>query len=65
VLVLGSSFAGVLAEPIPATTTTTIAGSLEVATTTSSGPVSTIKPGEITDFVGVEAGKAPEGVVCQ
>jgi hypothetical protein len=24
-----------------------------------------VKPGEITEYVGVEAGKAPEGVVCK
>ena len=63
-LVLGSSFTGVLAEPIPASTTTTSAGASESSTSTSSGPVSTVKPGEVTQFVGIEAGKAPEGVVC-
>ncbi len=63
-LVLGSSFAGVLAEPIPATTTTTVAGAAGSATSSPGGPVTTIKPGEVTGFVGVEAGKAPEGVVC-
>jgi polyisoprenyl-teichoic acid--peptidoglycan teichoic acid transferase len=63
-LVLGSSFTGVLAEPIPATTTTTVLGTSDAPTTSATGPVTTIKPGEITDFVGVQAGKAPEGVVC-
>lgn len=63
-LMLGTSFTGVLAEPIPVTTTTTLAPVAESSTTTVTGPVSTIKPGEVTDFVGVEVGKAPEGVVC-
>jgi len=64
-LVLGSSFTGVLAEPIPATTTTTAVGGVGASTSSSTGPVTTVKSGEITDFVGVEAGKAPEGVVCK
>jgi hypothetical protein len=64
-LLLGSSFTGVLAEPLPATTTTTIAGSDAPSTSAATGPVTTVKPGEITEYVGVEAGKAPEGVVCK
>ena len=64
-LVVGTSFSGVLAEPIPASTTTTIAEVSGSSTSTTSGPVSTVKPGEVTEFVGVEAGKAPEGVVCK
>jgi hypothetical protein len=24
-----------------------------------------VKPGEVTELVGVQAGKAPEGVVCK
>ena len=64
-LTLGSSFSGVLAEPIPASTTTTVAGAAESSTSTTTGPVTTVKPGEITEYVGIEAGKAPEGVVCK
>ncbi len=64
-LLLGSSFTGVLAEPIPASTTTTVAGSVDSSTSTTTGPVTTIKPGEVTEYVGVEAGKTPEGVVCK
>ena len=63
-LLLGSSFTGVLAEPLPATTTSTVPGSSDSSTSTT-GPVTTVKPGEVTDYVGVEAGKAPEGVVCK
>jgi LytR cell envelope-related transcriptional attenuator len=64
VLILGSSFTGVLAEPAPAssTTTTSASGSL---TSTTTGPVTTVKPGEVTELVGIQAGKAPEGVVCK
>lgn len=64
-LVLGSSFSGVLAEPLPASTTTTVAGAADTSTSTTTGPVTTVKPGEITEYVGIEAGKAPEGVVCK
>jgi len=41
-----------------------VAGAAGSATSSPGGPVTTIKPGEVTGFVGVEAGKAPEGVVC-
>jgi len=64
-LVLGTSFTGVLAEPLPASTTTTVAGAVDSSTSTTTGPVTTVKPGEITELVGIEAGKAPEGVVCK
>ena len=64
-LVLGSSFTGVLAEPLPVATTTTIAGAVGPSTSAVTGPVTTVKPGEVTEYVGVEAGKAPEGVVCK
>lgn len=64
-LVLGTSFTGVLAEPLPASTTTTVAGAVNSSTSTTTGPVTTVKPGEITELVGIEAGKAPEGVVCK
>jgi hypothetical protein len=65
-LLLGSSFTGVLAEPLPVTTTTTtIAGAVAPSTSAATGPVTTVKPGQITEYVGVEAGKAPEGVVCK
>jgi hypothetical protein len=47
------------------TTTTTIAGAVAPSTSAATGPVTTIRPGEITEYVGVEAGKAPEGVVCK
>ena len=63
-LLLGTSFTGVLAEPLPATTTSTVPGSSDSSTSTT-GPVTTVKPGEVTEYVGVEAGKAPEGVVCK
>ena len=62
-VLLGSSFTGVLAEPLP-TTTTTIAGAV-TPSAPATGPVTTVKPGEVTGYVGVEAGKAPEGVVCK
>lgn len=60
-LVIGSSFTSVLTQPTPATTTTTIEG----AVTTSTGPMTTVKSGEIIDFVGILAGKAPAGTVCE
>lgn len=67
-LVLGSTFTGVLPEATPATTTSTTAapstsGSVAVTSTTQ-GPVTTIRPGEITGYVGILAGEAPDGVVC-
>jgi len=62
VLTLGTSFTGVLPQATPAPTTTTLEGS--PATTAPTGPVTTVKPGEITDFVGVLAGKPPAGTVC-
>jgi hypothetical protein len=65
VLILGSSFTGVLAEPVPASTTTTTASASGSSTSTTTGPVTTIKPGEVTELVGVQAGKTPEGVVCK
>jgi hypothetical protein len=65
VLILGSSFTGVLAEPVPASTTTTTASASGSSTSTTTGPVTTVKPGEVTELVGVQAGKAPEGVVCK
>ena len=64
-VLLGSSFTGVLAEPLPVATTTTIAGAVGPSTSAATGPVTTVKPGEVTEYVGVEAGKAPEGVVCK
>jgi hypothetical protein len=64
-LTLGTSFTGVLAEPIPGSTTTTVAGAADSSTSTTTGPVTTVKPGEVTQYVGIEAGKAPEGVVCK
>ena len=63
-LLLGSSFTGVLAEPVPASTTSTLTNVPDPASS-NTGPVTTVKPGEVTEFVGVEAGKAPEGVVCK
>lgn len=64
-LVLGTSFTGVLAEPVPASTTTT-SSTIEPSssTSTTTGPVTTVKPGEIVDFVGILAGKPPAGTVC-
>lgn len=64
-LILGSTFTGVLAEPIPASTTSTTVSDPAAPSTSTTGPVTTVKPGEVTGFVGVEAGKAPEGVVCK
>jgi LCP family protein required for cell wall assembly len=70
-LVLGTSYTSVLPEATPATstsTTTTAATSTSGSvplTSSTEGPVTTIKPGEITDYVGVLAGAAPDGVVCK
>jgi len=64
-ILLGSSFTGVLAEPLPVATTTTVPGAADSSTSTTTGPVTTVKPGEVTELVGVQAGKAPEGVVCK
>jgi hypothetical protein len=67
VLVTGSDFTGVLdqASPLATTTTTTSDPNSTMATTTTlDTPVVTIKPGEVTELVGVLAGKAPEGTVC-
>lgn len=67
VLVTGSDFTGVLdqAAPLVVTTTTTSDPDSTVATTTTmAAPVVTIKPGEVTELVGVLAGEAPEGTVC-
>jgi LCP family protein required for cell wall assembly len=68
-LVLGTSFTGVLPEASPATTTSTTvtastSGSVQITSTTE-GPVTTIRPGEITEYVGILAGEAPDGVVCK
>ena len=65
VLTLGSSFTGVLAEPVPASSTTTTTSASGSSTLATTGPVTTVKPGEVTELVGVQAGKAPEGVVCK
>lgn len=65
VLILGSSFTGVLAEPVPTSSTTTTTGAPGSSTSSTTGPVTTVKPGEVTELVGVQAGKAPEGVVCK
>ena len=59
-VIVGSSFTSVLDAATPATTTTTIEG----AAPTTSGPMTTVKVGEVIDFVGILAGKAPEGTVC-
>ena len=59
-VIVGSSFTSVLDVAAPATTTTTIEG----AAPTTSGPMTTVKAGEVIDFVGILAGKAPAGTVC-
>lgn len=66
-LTLGTAFTGVLAEPLPTSTTSSTAptSSTAAGATTTTGPVTTIKPGEITDYVGVVAGEPPEGTSCR
>ena len=66
VLVTGSDFRGILDQATPLTTTTTSPDSDPSlsTTTTMDTPVVTVKPGEVTELVGVLAGDAPEGTVC-
>lgn len=65
-LTLGSSFTGVLAQPLPSSTTSTVVApsSSAAGATTTTGPVTTIKPGEVTEYVGVVAGEPPAGTSC-
>ncbi len=76
VLQVGSDFTAALDKPVaspndPTTTTTaappTTAAGAGKGTTTTTRPAttsSTVKPGEVTDFVGVLAGEAPPGQSC-
>jgi len=58
-LVTGSDFTGVLDEAAPATTTTTVAGS-----TSTSDPVTTVDPSEVTAAVGYVNFEPPAGTTC-
>jgi polyisoprenyl-teichoic acid--peptidoglycan teichoic acid transferase len=58
-LVTGTDFTGVLDEATPATTSTTAEGS-----TSTSDPVTTVDPSEVTDQVGYVDFEPPEGVTC-
>lgn len=66
-LVLGKDYTSVLEKPSAPTTTTTTAAPPTTAgrgttTTTTTTPMHT---GEVTELVGVLAGKPPEGTVCK
>ncbi|MEX1217059.1 MAG: LCP family protein [Acidimicrobiales bacterium] len=65
-LVLGSSFTSILDLPLPTTTTMApSAAATDPSTPAVTDSVTTVVTGEYTEFVGVEAGKAPEGIVCK
>jgi hypothetical protein len=66
VLILGQDYTEVLDEAIPATTTTAPPTTLGSSSSSSSTTSSTVPPraGEVTELVGVLAGKPPAGTVC-
>ncbi len=72
-LTLGSSFAGVLAEPTSPTTaappaapsgTGAASAGGDGGAPATTGPVTTVTPAEVSERVGVIAGEAPEGTAC-
>lgn len=66
VLILGQDYTEVLDEAVPATTTTAPPTTLGSSSSSSSTTSSTVPPraGEVTELVGVLAGKPPAGTVC-